>query len=71
VKADRVLAACLIAAGSLAGGSTSLAVNDPPFVRISPADVHWQDLPGGHGDVARAVPLKPGSVMFHPAKVHR
>ena len=92
------------------------------FVRITPADVHWQDVPNGHGaqqavllgnpgkpglyvirakfppyvmdhphwhpnaryvtvlagtwytgtgdhfDLERAVPLKPGSVMMHPAK---
>ena len=92
------------------------------FVRITPADVHWQDVPDGHGaqqavllgnpdkpglyvirakfppyvmdhphrhpnaryvtvlegtwytgtgdhfDLKRAVPLKPGSVMMHPAK---
>lgn len=123
MKVNRALATCLIASGIIAGGSTSLAVNDPPFVRISPADVRWQDLPGGHGvqmatllgdpskaggtyvirvkfpphlmdsphwhphdryvtvlegtwytgtgdtfDPARAVPLKAGSLMFHPAK---
>jgi quercetin dioxygenase-like cupin family protein len=117
------LATCLISSVILVGGSTSLAVDNPPFVRITPADVHWQDIPGGHGaqmatllgdpskpggtyvirvkfpphlmdsphwhphdryvtvlegtwytgtgetfDPARAVPLKPGSLMFHPAK---
>jgi quercetin dioxygenase-like cupin family protein len=98
------------------------AKNNPDFVRITPAEIHWQDVPGGHGaqqavllgdedkpglyvvrakfppyvmdhphwhpnaryvtvlqgtwytgtgdtfDLARAVPLKPGSVMMHPAK---
>jgi quercetin dioxygenase-like cupin family protein len=124
VKANRVLAACLIASGIVVGDSTSsLAVDNPPFVRITPAEVHWQDLPDGHGvqmatllgdpskaggtyvirvkfpphlmdsphwhphdryvtvlqgtwytgtgdtfDPARAVPLKAGSFMFHPAK---
>jgi quercetin dioxygenase-like cupin family protein len=124
VKANRVLATCLIASGIIVGGSTSsLAVDNSPFVRITPAEVHWQDLPDGHGvqmaillgdpskaggtyvirvkfpphlmdsphwhphdryvtvlqgtwytgtgdtfDPARAVPLKAGSLMFHPAK---
>jgi quercetin dioxygenase-like cupin family protein len=98
------------------------AKNSPDFVRITPAEIHWQDVPGGHGaqqavllgdedkpglyvvrakfppyvmdhphwhpnaryvtviegtwytgtgdtfDLARAVTLKPGSVMMHPAK---
>ena len=124
MRADRALAICLIASGIVvAGSTTSLAVDNPPFVRITTADVHWQNLPGGHGvqfatllgdpskaggvyvirvkfpphlmdsphwhphdryvtvlqgtwyagtgdtfDLARAVPLKPGSFMFHPAK---
>jgi quercetin dioxygenase-like cupin family protein len=122
MNANRALATCLIASGVLVGGSTSLAVDNPAFVRITPADVHWQDVPGAHGvqmatllgdaskpgiyvirakfpphvmsaphwhpheryvtvlegtwytgtgdtfDVARAVPLRPGSFMFHPAK---
>jgi Cupin len=99
-----------------------VAKDDPGFVRISPDEVHWQDVPGGHGaqqakllgdpdrpglyvvrakfppyvmdrphwhpnaryvtvlqgtwytgtgdsfDLARAVPMKPGSIMMHPAK---
>ena len=121
MKADRALAACLIFSAIIVGGASSLAVDNPPFVRITPADVRWQDVPGGHGarmatllgdpskpgiyvirvrfpphlmsaphwhphdryvtvlegtwytgtgdtfDVARAVPLNPGSFMFHPA----
>ncbi len=116
------MAACLIAAGSFAGGPSSVAINEPNFVRITPAEMHWKDVPGGHGaqaavllgdpdkpgiyvirakfppyvmdrphwhpnaryvtvlegtwytgtgdtfDLSRAVPLKPGSVMLHPAK---
>jgi len=124
VNANRALTTSLIFFFAiLIGGSTSFAVDNPPFVRITPADVHWQDLPDGHGvqmailhgdptkaggtyvirvkfpphlmdsphwhphdryvtvlqgmwytgtgdtfDLARAVPLKPGSFMFHPAK---
>jgi cupin len=99
-----------------------VAKDNPGFVRITPADIHWKDVPNGHGvqqavllgdpaksgiyvirvkfppyvmdvphwhpnaryvtvlegtwstgtgdtfDLARAIPLKPGSVMMHPAK---
>jgi hypothetical protein len=99
-----------------------VAEDNPGFVRITPAEIHWQDIPGAHGaqmatllgapdkpglyvvrakfppyvmdrphwhpnaryvtvlqgtwytgtgntfDLAKAVPLKPGSVMMHPAK---
>jgi quercetin dioxygenase-like cupin family protein len=109
-------------AGVLAIGSGSVAKDETAFVRITPAEVHWRDVPGGHGtqqavllgdparsgtyvvrvrfppyvmdvphwhpnaryvtvlegtwyagtgstfDPARAVPLKPGSFMLHPAK---
>jgi quercetin dioxygenase-like cupin family protein len=123
VQLNRILALGLIASGIPVGGSTSLAVDNPPFLRITPADVHWRDLPGAHGvqiatllgdpskpgglyvirvkfpphlmdsphwhphdryvtvlqgtwytgtgdtfDPGRAVPLQPGSFMFHPAK---
>ena len=106
----------------IAAAVVGAAKDSPDFVRISPAEIHWQDIPGGHGaqkatllgdqdkpglyvvrakfppyvmdrphwhpnaryvtvlegtwytgtgdtfDLARAVPLKPGSVMMHPAK---
>jgi hypothetical protein len=106
----------------IAAAVMGAAKDDAGFVRISPADVHWQDIPGAHGaqmatllgdpdkpglyvvrakfppyvmdrphwhpnaryvtvlqgtwytgtgdrfDLARAVPLKAGSVMMHPAK---
>ena len=122
MRANRVCATCLIASSVIAGGSTGRAVDNPAFVRITPDEVHWQDLSDGHGvqmatllgdprksgiyvirvkfpphlmdsphfhphdryvtvlegtwytgtgdtfDPARAVALKPGSVMFHPAK---
>jgi quercetin dioxygenase-like cupin family protein len=118
----RVLGGCVLAASVLAGGSTGAAKEKPDFVRITPVDVHWQDIPGGHGaqeatlfgdpdklgmyvvrvkfpphlmdlphwhpnarfvtvlegtwytgtgdtfDLSRAVPLKQGSFMVHPAK---
>jgi Cupin len=116
------LASCLIAAGVLAGASTGVPMDKPEFVRITPADVQWHNIPAGHGaqeatlqgdpdkpgiyvvrvkfpphlmdrphwhpnaryvtvlegtwytgtgntfDLARAVPLKPGSFMMHAAK---
>jgi quercetin dioxygenase-like cupin family protein len=101
---------------------SGIAKDSADFVRIAPGDLHWQDVPGGHGvqqatllgdpskpgtyvvrvkfpphimdiphshpnaryvtvlegtwytgtgetfDFARAVPLKPGSFMLHPAR---
>jgi hypothetical protein len=109
--------------GSVAGGAANQpATQGPAFVRITPEEVRWQEIPGGFGaqvatisgdpsgrglyvqrvrfpphvmdrphwhpndryvtvlkgtwfagtggtfDPAHAVPLKPGSYMFHPAK---
>jgi quercetin dioxygenase-like cupin family protein len=117
-----VLTACLMlaAAGGIAADRSAAA--DPPFVRLTPEQIHWQDIPDGHGaqiaiiagdpaghgiyiqrvrfpphvmdrphwhpndrhvtvikgtwytgtggvfDPSRAVPLKPGSYMLHPAR---
>jgi len=106
----------------LCGGSGGVAKEEPAFVRITPAEVQWRDIPDSHGaqqavllgdpdkpgmyvvrvkfpphvmdaphshpnaryvtvlegtwyagtgdtfDVAKAVALKPGSFMLHPAK---
>ena len=122
MKHRRARAAALLTMAVCAGATLGLAKDSADFVRITPAEVHWQDIPGGHGaqsatlfgdpdkpgiyvvrgkfpphvmdrphwhpnaryvtvlegtwytgtgdtfDVARAVPLKPGSIMLHPAK---
>jgi len=115
-----------IALGLMAGVFTAVGAATPlessDFIRITPAQIHWQNIPDGHGtqqailfgdpdkpgiyvirvkfpphvmdiphshpkaryvtvlegtwysgtgdtfNLARAVPLKPGSVMLHPAK---
>jgi quercetin dioxygenase-like cupin family protein len=118
----RALASCFAVAGMLAIAVGGIAKDSPDFVRITPGDLIWRDVAGGHGvqqavllgdpnkpgmyvirvrfpprvmdvphwhpnaryvtvlegtwytgtgdtfDLARAVPLKPGSVMLHPAK---
>jgi Cupin len=118
----RAFASFWIVMSVLATAASSVAKDSPAFVRITPADIHWHDVPDGHGvrqaivlgdptkpgmyvirvrfppyvmdvphwhpndryvtvlegtwytgtgdtfDLARAVPLKPGSVMMHPAK---
>jgi Cupin len=115
------VAACLLCA-TVFGGASDVKAPDGGFVRLTPEEVRWQDVPGGHGaqvatiagdpsrpglyvqrvrfpphvmdrphwhphdryvtvikgtwytgtggtfDPAHAVPLKPGSYMFHPAK---
>ena len=115
-----------VALGLMAGVVTAVGAGTAPqssdFVRITPVEMHWQNVPDGHGvqqavlfgdpakpgmyvvrvrfppyimdrphwhpmaryvtvlegtwysgtgdtfDLAHAVPLKPGSVMLHPAK---
>ena len=46
------------------------AKNSPDFVRITPAEIHWQDVPGGHG-AQQAVLLgdgtSPVSTWFAPS----
>lgn len=121
-KYMRAFASSWIVMGVVVAVASSIAKDNPGFVRITPADIHWQEVPNGHGvqqaillgdpektglyvirvkfppyvmdvphwhpnaryvtvmegtrytgtgdtfDLSRAVPLKPGSVMMHPAK---
>jgi hypothetical protein len=116
------IACGLIVAGVIGAVGAATPQDSADFVRITPAQIHWQDIPDGHGaqqaillgdpakpgmyvvrvkfpphimdlphwhpmaryvtvlegtwfagtgdtfDPARAVPMKPGSVMLHPAK---
>jgi quercetin dioxygenase-like cupin family protein len=109
-------------ASVLCGGPAGVANEEPPFVRVTPTEVQWRDIPNSHGaqqaillgdpekpgiyvvrakfpphvmdaphwhpnaryvtvlegtwyagtgntfDPAKAVPLKAGSFMLHPAK---
>lgn len=44
--------AMILAAGVIAGAVLGTAADSsaaPDFVRLKPAEVHWQDVPGGHG----------------------
>jgi len=120
--ATPLLTLSILAAVALAGASATDPRATGGFVRLTPGQIHWQDMPGayggqianiagdpsGHGlyvqrvrfpphvmdhphwhpgdryvtvlkgtwytgtgatfDPARAVPLKPGSYMFHPAR---
>jgi hypothetical protein len=54
-----VLAKVAFAAAAVSG----VAKDNPDFVRITPADVHWRDIPGGHGAqqaILLGDPDKPG-----------
>lgn len=120
-KRFRAFASFWIVTGIVVAAA-SIAKDNRDFVRIRPADIHWEDVPNGHGvqqaillgdpeksgmyvirvrfppyvmdvphwhpnaryvtvlegtwytgtgdtfDLSRAVQLKPGSVMLHPAK---
>jgi hypothetical protein len=68
-----VLASWAIIAIVLASGSTGAAKGRPDFIRIAPSDVHWRDMPGGHGAQEAILfgdPDKPGmyvvQVKFPP-----
>ena len=121
-KYIRAFAGCCIVIGVVVAAANAIAKDNPGFVRIAPADIHWQEIPNSYGvqqavllgdpkksglyvvrvrfpphimdvphwhpnaryvtvlegtwytgtgdtfDFSRAVPLKPGSVMLHPAK---
>ena len=49
MKANRTSASFLIATGIVAIAGAGLAQNKSGFLRVTPADVHWQTLPGSHG----------------------
>ena len=122
IKSIRPYAYSWLALGFIAAVVSGDAKGNPAFARITPADIHWQDVPDGHGvqqavlfgdpdksglyvvrvrfpphimdvphwhpndryvtvlegtwytgtgatfDYSKAVPLKAGSVMLHPAK---
>ncbi len=45
----RAYACSWIALGIVAAAVSGDAKDNPHFVRITPADIHWQDVPDGHG----------------------
>src|SRR2546429_6718235 len=52
-------AACLL----LVGSSAAAPPGDSGFLRITPDEVHWRDVPGGHGvqmATLQGDPHKPG-----------
>ena len=59
----RAFACFFTAAGVLAIAASGIAKDSPDFVRITPADLAWRDVAGGHG-VQQATllgdPTKPG-----------
>ena len=44
-----VCAACLAYASTSGGASQQSAARSGDFVRLTPEQIHWQDMPGGHG----------------------
>ena len=42
-------AACLAYASASGGASQQSAARSADFVRLTPEQIHWQDMPGGHG----------------------
>lgn len=43
------LAPCLLIGSALGGAADRIAAHSADFVRLMPEQIHWQDIPGGHG----------------------
>ena len=74
----RIAASLMVVAAIFAVAASGVAKDSPDFVRISPADVHWQDIPDGHGAQEATLlgnPDKPGMyvvrVKFPPHVMDR
>jgi hypothetical protein len=63
MKINRALVSFWAAMGIVVAAASGLADNNPGFIRVVPADVHWESLPDSHG-VQQAIlsgdPDKPG-----------
>jgi len=68
-KSVRAAASCWIATGVLAGASSSLAVDGPQFVRITPGEVQWHEVPGGHGVEQAALQGDPDKLGLYVIRV--
>jgi quercetin dioxygenase-like cupin family protein len=56
----------LVASGLVAAGSLTAAADaDYGFVRITPAQVHWVDVPGAHGAQVAVLQGDPGKPGFY------
>ena len=71
------LASCLLCATVLSAAS-DVKAPDAGFVRLTPAEVHWQDVPDGHGAQIATIagdPSRPGlyvqRVRFPPHVMDR
>jgi quercetin dioxygenase-like cupin family protein len=53
----------------LASGSGSVAKDEPDFVRITPTDVRWQEIPGGHGAQQAVLFGNPGKPGMYVVRV--
>jgi len=74
----RTITSRMMVAAFFAVAASGVAKDSPDFVRIRPADVHWQDIPDGHGAQQATLlgnPDKPGiyvvRVKFPPHVMDR
>jgi len=67
-KNSRAIASCLAAAAVVAMAMSGIAKDSPDFVRITPSQLVWRDVPDGHGVQQATVfgdPDKPGFYMVY------
>ena len=62
-------APCLLIGSALGGATDRLAVNSADFVRLTPEQIHWQDIPGGHGAQLATIAGDPSGTGLYVQRV--
>ena len=63
------LTACLAYASVSGGASGETAARSAEFVRLTPEQIHWQDVPGGHGAQLATIAGDPGGNGLYVQRV--
>ena len=62
-------APCLLIGSALGGAADRLAANSADFVRLTPEQIHWQDIPGGHGAQLATIAGDPSGTGLYVQRV--
>jgi hypothetical protein len=58
----------VVVASVLCGGSAGVANEEPPFVRVTPTEVQWRDIPGNESAVVQIIGEGPAQTVQVDAK---